>query len=72
MKPVLLIGILLCLLGGLALAYEGFTYTTREKVVDIGPLQATAEKKKAVRIPPVAGAVALVLGAALVFVGVRK
>ena len=46
MKPTILIGIALIILGIVALAYQGITYTTREKIVDIGPLQATAEKEK--------------------------
>jgi hypothetical protein len=62
-----LIGIALIVFGVLALAYGGFTYTTREKVLDIGPLQATALKEKSVPIAPIAGAAALVGGLALVF-----
>jgi len=52
MKPTILIGIALIILGIVALAYQGITYTTREKIVDIGPLQATAEKEKTVPLPP--------------------
>jgi uncharacterized membrane protein YidH (DUF202 family) len=62
-----LIGIALIVFGVLALAYGGFTYTTREKVLDIGPLQATALKEKSVPIAPIAGVAALVGGLALVF-----
>lgn len=62
-----LIGIALIVFGVLALAYGGFTYTTREKVLDIGPLQATALKEKTVPIAPIAGVAALVGGLALVF-----
>jgi uncharacterized membrane protein YidH (DUF202 family) len=62
-----LIGIALIVFGVLALAYGGFTYTTREKVLDIGPLQATALKEKTVPIAPIAGIAALVGGLALVF-----
>jgi len=46
MKPTILIGIALIILGIVALAYQGITYKTREKIVDIRPLQATAEKEK--------------------------
>jgi len=72
MKPTLLIGILLIVLGGLALAYQGFTYTHREKVLDVGPIHATADKQDHVSIPPILGGLALVGGIALVFVGAKK
>ena len=72
MKPALLLGIAFMVLGALALAYQGFTYTRREKVLDIGPLQATAEKTSSVPRPPIVGFVALAAGLALVVVGSRK
>lgn len=62
-----LMGIALIVFGLLALAYGGFTYTTREKVLEIGSLQATALKEKTVPIAPIAGVLALVGGFALVF-----
>ena len=64
-----LIGIVLIIVGVLGLAYGGFSYTTREKVVDLGPLQVTADKEKTVPIAPIAGVAALVGGIALVLVG---
>ena len=72
MKPILLVGILLIVLGGLALAYQGFDYTHQEKVLDVGPIHATAEEQKHVSIPPVLGGLVLVGGVALVIVGARK
>ena len=72
MKPATLLGIALIVLGVLALAYQGFTYTTREKVVDLGPLKVTADKEKTVPLPPILGALALAGGIVLVFVGARK
>jgi hypothetical protein len=72
MKPVAIIGIVLIVLGIGALAYQGFTYTTREKVLDLGPLQATAERQKTVPLPPIVGIVAVVAGVALVVAGGRK
>lgn len=72
MKPTLLIGILLIVLGGLALAYQGFTYTHREKVLDVGPIHATADKQDHVSIPPILGGLALAGGIVLVFVGAKK
>ena len=66
MKPILLFGILLIVLGGLALAYQGFNYTRQEKVLDVGPIHATAEEQKHVSIPPVLGGLVLAGGIALV------
>jgi len=69
MKPPLLIGIILIVLAVIAFSYQGITYTKREKVLDIGPIQATTEKKETIPLPPVLGAVALIGGVALVVVG---
>lgn len=67
-----LLGIVLIVLGALALAYGGFTYTTKEKVVDIGPIEATAEKKHSVPLPPILGGLAVAAGIVLVVAGGRK
>ena len=72
MKAVTVLGIALIVLGVLALAYQGITYTTREKVVDLGPLKITADKEKSIPLPPILGALALAGGVVLVIVGVRK
>lgn len=72
MKPVFLLGILLIVLGVLALAYQGFNYTHREKVLDVGPIHATADEREHVSIPPFLGGLALVGGIALVVAGARK
>jgi uncharacterized membrane protein len=72
MKPIIWVGILLIALGGLALAYQGFTYTHQEKVLDLGPIHATAEKQEHVSIPPILGGLALVGGIALLVVGGKK
>lgn len=72
MKPVALLGIALMILGIVALAYQGITYTTREKVLDIGPIEATAETKKTIPLPPILGGLAFVGGIVLVVVGARK
>jgi hypothetical protein len=71
-KSATLLGIILIILGALALAYQGITYTTREKVVDLGPLKITADKEKSIPLPPILGALARAGGIVLVFVGVRK
>jgi hypothetical protein len=72
MKPALIIGIILIALSIVSFGYQGITYTSREKVVDIGPLQATAEKEKTIPLPPIFGAIALIGGIVLVIVGSRK
>jgi hypothetical protein len=72
MKPVTLIGVALIIVGVLALAYQGITYTTREKVIDLGPLKASVDKEKTIPLPPILGALALAGGMVLVIVGARK
>lgn len=64
-----IIGIILILLGIISLGYQGFTYTQREKVAQIGSLQITADTEKTVYLPPVLGGAALVVGIILVVVG---
>ena len=70
--PAMLIGIALIALGLIALAYQGITYTTSEKVVDLGPLKITAQKEKTIPLPPILGGLALAGGIALVVVASRK
>lgn len=72
MKPYTLIGIILILVAVAAFGYQGISYTTREKVVDLGPLQMTAEKTKTIPLPPILGAVALIGGLVLLVGGRRK
>ncbi|HEV8268586.1 MAG TPA: DUF3185 domain-containing protein [Thermoanaerobaculia bacterium] len=62
-------GIVLLALGILALVYQGLTYTTREKVFEVGPITATKETKKTIPLPPIAGAVAVVAGIVLILRG---
>jgi uncharacterized membrane protein HdeD (DUF308 family) len=71
-KPTTLIGIALIVLGVVALVYQGITYTTRENVVDLGPLKATVDKERTIPLPPIVGVLALAAGVALVIVGARK
>jgi drug/metabolite transporter (DMT)-like permease len=63
------IGIVLIVLGLCGLAWGGFTYTTQEKVIDLGPIHATAEKTHNIPVPPIAGALALVGGLVLLTTG---
>ena len=72
MKPLSIAGIVLIVLGLAALAYQGITYRTRETVVDLGPIQATAERQKTVPLPPVLGIVAVAGGVVLLIAGARK
>jgi hypothetical protein len=72
MKPTIVLGILLIVLGALALAYQGFDYTRHEKVLDIGPIHATADTQKHVPLPPIVGGLALAAGAALLVMGSRQ
>lgn len=65
-------GILLIVLGVVALAYGGFSYTKREKIVDLGPIQATAETRETVPLPPILGGLALAGGIVLLIAGSRK
>jgi hypothetical protein len=67
-----IIAIILIAVGVVVFTYQGITYTTREKVVDLGPIQMTAEKTKTLPLPPILGAIALVGGIVLLVVGNRK
>jgi hypothetical protein len=62
MSSKTVIALILVVLGIVALAYQGFTYTTRKKVIDMGPIQATKQEQHSVPLPPVVGAIALVAG----------
>jgi hypothetical protein len=72
MKTYTLVGIILIVIGIIAFAYQGITYTTREKVVDIGPIQMSADKTKTIPLPPIVGAIALVGGIVLLVMGSKK
>ena len=72
MKTNMLIGIILIVIGIVALAYQGITYTTREKVVDLGPIQVSADKTKTFPLPPIVGGIALVGGIVLLVMGSKK
>ena len=68
MKPL---GVILVVLGVLALIYQGFTYTTQKKILDVGPIQATKEEHHTVPLPPILGALALI-GGVVILVSDRK
>jgi uncharacterized membrane protein len=71
-KSITLVGIALILLGIVAFAYQGISYTSREKVIDIGPLQASVDTKKTIPLSPLLGGLVLVGGIVLVVVGTKK
>jgi uncharacterized membrane protein YdcZ (DUF606 family) len=72
MKTYMLTGIILIVIGIVAFAYQGISYTTRENVVDIGPIQLTAEKTRTLPLPPIVGAIALVGGIVLLVMSKKK
>jgi uncharacterized membrane protein HdeD (DUF308 family) len=67
-----LVGIVLIVIGIIALAYQGITYTTHKKVLDIGPIQATKEEHHTVPLPPIVGVVALIGGVLIIASGRRS
>ena len=67
-----IVGIVLIVIGLVSLALGGINYTTKEKVVDIGPIEATAERHKTIPLPPLLGGLALAGGVALLIVGSKK
>jgi len=69
MKTVSMLGFVLIILGVLALAYQGITYTTHKKVLDVGPIQATKEEHNTIPLPPIVGGLALIGGIVLVVAG---
>ena len=72
MKPIGIAGIVLIIAGVLALAYQGIRYTTRETVVDLGPIHATTEREKTIPLPPIIGIAAVAGGVALLIAGGRS
>lgn len=68
MKFSLLIGVILLALGILSLAYQGITYTSKEKVLDIGPIKAYADKTNSIPISPIVGAISVAIGLSLILV----
>jgi hypothetical protein len=70
--PLIAIGVVLVLLGAAALIWKGVSYTQRETLVDVGPVNITADTKKSVPLSPILGGVALAGGAVLIVVGARK
>ncbi len=72
MNPAKLFAIALIAVGIIAFVYQGVTYTSRDKVVDLGPLHVTAERSHTLPLPPIVGAIALAGGLALLFTNRQK
>ena len=72
MKSTAMLGVVLIVLGALALAYQGFSYTRHEKVLDIGPIHATADTQEHVPVLPIIGGLALAAGVVLLFIGAKQ
>jgi hypothetical protein len=72
MKTATVAGIILIILGIVSLGYQGITYTTHKKVLDIGPIQATKEEHKTIPLPPILGGISLLGGIILMAASARK
>ena len=72
MKASTLSGIVLVVIGLFALAYQGISYTKREKIVDVGPIHATKDTTKTISLPPIVGGLSLIGGIVLIAVGAKK
>jgi hypothetical protein len=72
MKGLGIIGLVMIVLGIISFAYQGVTYTKKEKVVDIGPIHATKDTKETIPLPPILGGILLVGGIALMVAGRSK
>jgi hypothetical protein len=72
MKPITWVGILLIVVGALALAYQGINYTRQKKVLDVGSVHLTTETHERIPLPPILGGLALAGGVVLLVMGARK
>jgi hypothetical protein len=72
MRAITMVGIVLIVIGVVVLVYQGITYTTREKVLEVGPVEVRKDTQKTIPLPPVIGGVALAGGIILVLVAARR
>jgi hypothetical protein len=72
MRPIMILGIVLIIIGAIALGYHGITYKTHEKVIKIGPVEATKETEKTIPLPPVLGGVVLAAGIVIIVMGAKR
>ena len=71
-KGLLIFGVILVVTGAVVLAYQGITYTTRDKVLKIGPVEATKKSEKTLPLPPIVGGSVVVAGIILVVSALKK
>jgi hypothetical protein len=69
---LMIVAVILIAIGVVSLAYQGITYTTREKVLEVGPIKATAEKEKTLPLPPILGGLSLAGGVVLLVAATRR
>jgi hypothetical protein len=69
MKPMAILGVLLIVIGIAGLAIDNISFTERKTIVDAGPIKVTADEQRTVPIPTIAGIVAVIAGAGLLFMG---
>lgn len=72
MNPKMLVAVLLIVLGVVGLTYGRLSYTTREKVVDLGPIEVTKEDKHSMPLSPILGGIALVAGVGILLTGTKS
>jgi drug/metabolite transporter (DMT)-like permease len=72
MKPAVIVGVLLIIVGIAGLAFGGFSFTRKEKVLDVGPIEASTDKKESLPVPPILGALAIVGGVVLLASSARR
>jgi uncharacterized membrane protein HdeD (DUF308 family) len=72
MRSTALLGIILIVLGIIAIGYQGISYTTHKKIVDLGPIQATKTEHKTIPVSPLVGVLALIGGVGLVLAGRKE
>ena len=72
MSATTIAGAVLTAIGVIALLYGGFSYTKREKILDVGPIEATTETRETIAVPPILGGLAVAGGVVLLFVGARR
>jgi hypothetical protein len=72
LRAATIAGVILTTIGVIALLFGGFSYTKREKILDVGPIEATTERRETIAVPPILGGLAVAGGLALLFVGARR
>ncbi|MGB6198360.1 MAG: hypothetical protein WA871_11165 [Candidatus Acidiferrales bacterium] len=71
MRSSTVLAVILIVIGVIVLGYQGFTYTTQKKIIDMGPIQATKQEHHSVYLPPIIGFAALIAGVAVLVLGKR-